>query len=120
MFFKTARRQVGYLVKHLGNRPIDCYSTKDATILRSWSMDKGLSNSSLNRVFSGIKAVINFVIREKGLDITNLFSKVYIPDPTARKRRSVSEANLLKLIKECYALDDDVRWLVAFLYAQCY
>ena len=116
LFFTTAERYIGYLIKCLGSRPLDCYSTKDATILRSWSMDKGLSNASLNRVFSGIKAVINFVIREQGLDISNPFSKVYIPtDLTAKKRRPVSEDNLLKLKKECYSIDDDIRWLVALI-----
>ena len=79
LFFTTAERYIGYLVKCLGSRPLDCYSTKDATILRSWLMDKALSNSSLNRVFSGIKAVINFVIREQGLDISNPFSKRLYP-----------------------------------------
>ena len=51
-----------------------------------------------------------------GLDISNPFSKVYIlTDLTAKKRRPVSDANLLKLKKECYALDDDIRWLVALI-----
>ena len=50
------------------------------------------------------------------MDISNPFSKVYIPtDLTAKKRRPVSEANLLKLKNECYALDDDIRWLVGLI-----
>ena len=48
LFFTTAERYIGCLIKCLGSRPLDCYSTKDATILRSWLMDKGLSNSFLN------------------------------------------------------------------------
>ena len=69
LFITTAERYIGYLIKCLGLRPLDCYSTKDATIFRSWLMDKGLTNSPLKRVFAGIKAVINVTIREKGLDI---------------------------------------------------
>ena len=50
------------------------------------------------------------------MDISNPFSKVYVPtDLKAKKRRPVSEANLLKLKKECYSIDDDIRWLVALI-----
>ena len=50
------------------------------------------------------------------MDISNPFSKVYIPiDLKAKKRRPVSKANLLKLKEECYSIDDDIRWLVALI-----
>ena len=47
LFFVTAQRYMGYLIECLGNRSIDQYSPKDATILREWLIKKGLSNSSL-------------------------------------------------------------------------
>ena len=73
LFFTTAQRYIGYLIECLGNRSIDRYTSKDATVLRDGLIKKGLSNSSLQRVFLGIKAVINFVTLEHGLECQNSF-----------------------------------------------
>jgi integrase len=117
LFFTTAQRYIGYLIECLGNRSIDQYTSKDATVLREWLINKGLSNSSLQRVFSGIKAVINFVILEQGLECQNAFGKVYLPSNTdAKKRYAVTPTNMAKINKECIALDDDIRWLVAIIF----
>jgi len=96
---------------------IDQYTSKDATILREWLIKKGLSNSSLQRVFSGIKAVINFVTLEHGLESQNAFAKVYLPSTTdAKKRHAVTPSNMAKIKAECLSLDDDIRWLVAIIF----
>ena len=117
LFFTTAQRYTGYLIECLGNRSIDQYTSKDATILREWLIKKGLSNSSLQRVFSGIKAVINFVTLEHGLECQNAFAKVYLPSNTdAKKRHAVTQSNMAKIEKECLAIDDDIRWLVAIIF----
>jgi len=117
LFFTTAQRYITYLVECLGNKPIDNYTSKDATVLREWLIEKGLSNSSLQRVFSGIKAVINFVTLEQALECQNAFAKVYLPSNTdAKKRHAVTPANMTKINKECIALDDDIRWLVAIIF----
>ena len=113
----TAQRYIGYLIECLGNRSIDQYTSKDATVLREWLIKKGLSNSSLQRVFSGIKAVINFVTLEKGLEYQNAFAKVYLPsNPDAKKRHAVTPSNMAKIKPECLSLDDDIRWLVAIIF----
>ena len=117
LFFTTAQRYIGYLVECLGNRSIDQYTSKDATILREWLINKGLSNSSLQRVFSGIKAVINFVTLEQGLECQNAFAKVYLPSNTgAKKRHAINPSNMAKIKAECLSLDDDIRWLVAIIF----
>jgi integrase len=117
LFFTTAQRYIGYLIECLGNRSIDQYTSKDATILREWLIKKGLSNSSLQRVFSGIKAVINFVTLEHGLECQNAFAKVYLPSNTdAKKRHAVTPSNMAKIKAECLSLDDDIRWLVAIIF----
>ena len=116
LFFTTARRYVGYLIQCLGIRPIDEYSSKDATILREWLVNKGLSKSSLRRAFSSIKAVINFVILEHGLTCQNPFTKVYLPNnDDAKKRHAITEANRLKIQRHCLKTDDDIRWLVSLI-----
>ncbi|MDC3199953.1 tyrosine-type recombinase/integrase [Porticoccaceae bacterium] len=117
LFFTTAKRYIGYLIECLGNRSIDQYTSKDATVLREWLIKKGLSNSSLQRVFSGIKAVINFVTLEQGLECQNAFAKVYLPCNTdAKKRHAISPSNMAKIKAECLSLDDDIRWLVAIIF----
>ena len=116
LFFTTARRYVGYLIQCLGIRPIDEYSSKDATILREWLVNKGLGKSSLRRAFSSIKAVINFVILEHGLACQNPFTKVYLPNnDDAKKRYAITRANRLKIQRYCLKTDDDIRWLVSLI-----
>jgi integrase len=117
VFFTTAQRYIGYLIECLGVRPIDQYTSKDATILREWLIKKGLSKSSLQRAFSGVKAVINFVVLEQGLECQNAFAKVYLPSAeNVEKRHAITPANMAKIKQECLALDDDIRWLVAIIF----
>ena len=117
VFFTTAQRYIGYLIECLGVRPIDQYTSKDATILREWLIKKGLSKSSLQRVFSGVKAVINFVVLEQGLDCQNAFAKVYLPSAeNLEKRHAITPAKMAKIKQECLTIDDDIRWLVAIIF----
>ena len=117
LFFTTAQRYIGYMIACLGVRPIDQYSSRDATLLREWLLKKGLSNSSLQRVFSSIKAVINFSILEQGLNCQNAFSKVYLPTHTdVKKRHSISTENMINIQQACLTLDDDIRWLIALIF----
>jgi integrase len=54
---------------------------------------------------------------EQGLECQNAFAKVYLPSNTdAKKRHAVTPANMAKINKECVALDDDIRWLVAIIF----
>ena len=54
---------------------------------------------------------------EQGLECHNAFAKVYLPSNTdAKKRHAVTPANMAKINKECVALDDDIRWLVAIIF----
>ena len=116
LFFDTANRNIRYLIECLGVRALDCYSTKDASEFREWLTLKGLSNSSLQRIFSGIKAIVNFCIKEQGLNCPNSFARVYLPAESKRnKRQPISLIDLRKLSKSCFEIDDDIRWLVAII-----
>jgi integrase len=116
LFFDTANRNIRYLVDCLDNRPLDCYTTKDASQFREWLLKKGLSNSSLHRIFSGIKAIVNLCIKEQGLECQNSFSRVYLPaESKATKRQPISQNDLLALSHKCYEINDDIRWLVALI-----
>ncbi|HSG60583.1 MAG TPA: hypothetical protein VLA24_04035, partial [Pseudomonadales bacterium] len=116
MFFNTTRRNIGYLTDCLGNQPLNNYSTADAAVLRQWLQDKGLSNSSVQRTFGVIKAVVNFAINEHGLDLKNPFANVYLPAAYDKKQRHPLTTEQLKAIQNyCYDIDDDIRHLVALI-----
>ena len=116
LFFDTANRNVRYLIECLGVRALDCYSTKDASEFRKWLTAKGLSNSSLQRIFSGIKAIVNFCIKEEGLKCQNAFLGVYLPaESTKNKRQPISSSDLKIISQACYEINDDIRWLVAII-----
>ena len=75
-----------------------------------------MSSSSVKRVFSSVRAVINLAIREHGLSVTNVFSGTFIPDDEVKKKRSpISAPDMVKIQQECMALDDEPRWLIALI-----
>jgi len=115
-FHRTAERNIEYLIKCLGSRPIDQYSTVDAGTFRDWLFDKELSSSSVKRVFSSIISIMNLSIQENGIDIRNAFSGIYIPDDeSVLKRNPISALNIIKIQSECRRVDDDLRWIVALI-----
>ena len=67
------------------------------------------------RVFSVIKAILNFCIKEQGLDCKNAFSGIYLPSENNKKRYPIKDTKLKRLQRECVLLDDDIRWLVALI-----
>ena len=69
LFFVVANRNVGYVIKCLGNRPLNAYSSSDAAKFRDWLLDRKLATSSIKRIFSTIRAVFNLSIQELGLEV---------------------------------------------------
>ena len=115
-FIRTAARNVEYIIKVLGNRPIKSYSSFDASKFRDWLMEQGMSLSTVKRVFSSVKAIINLTIQEHGLNINNPFSKTYMPEIEDKQYRESIPSETIKHIQSlCREYDDDLRWLVALL-----
>ena len=75
VFIRTANRNTQYVTKLLGDRPISSYSSNEAAQFRDWCIEQGMSIKTVKRVFSSIKAIINLVIAEEGLDCSNAFAK---------------------------------------------
>ena len=46
-FFTHSKRTIAYLKQFLGSRPLNQYSTADATTFRDWLRKKGLSAASV-------------------------------------------------------------------------
>mgnify|MGYP006244329535 FL=1 len=59
LFFVNARRNIGYVFSAIGDQSIDLYSKTDAVSFRDWLVNKGLQSSSIHRVFSSVRAIIN-------------------------------------------------------------
>jgi integrase len=116
LFFTHTARSIKYLKDCLGCRSLDQYTSADAAKLRDWLVSRGLGSSSVQRNFSCIKAVVNFVILELGLTCRNPFSGVYLHgDNASKKRKPISLDNLKRLQAKCLQVDDDLRHLVALI-----
>ena len=114
-FIRTANRNIEYIVKVLGNKPIRSYSSSDASKFRDWLIEQGMSNSTLKRVFSSVKAIINLTINEYGLDITNPFSKAYLPSIDSDIRESIPLKDIKIIQSMSKKEDDELRWLLLLL-----
>ena len=114
-FIRGASRNVDVVIKHLGDRPIDGYSSADAAALRDAMLGKGLSIASVKRNFSTIRSIINLTISEQGLDCGNAFARTFMPEED-RQRRLPIPINCIRAIQsDCRNMNDDMRWLVALL-----
>jgi integrase len=115
--FRTyTKRNQRYLTECLGDVSIARMSPRNGADFRDHLLEKGLSSSSVRRVFSTIKAVINLCISEHGLQITNPFGGVYIPDDNLEtKRRPIPLEDIRRVQAECITYDDDQRWLIALI-----
>ena len=116
LFFRHTKRSIRYLIDCLGCRSIDQYTSEDAAKLRDWFVARGLASASIQRNFGSIKAVVNFVILEKGLDCSNPFNGVYLHSDNSSKKRKPIPLDKLKILQQrCVAMDDDLRYLVSLI-----
>ena len=115
-FEAGARRSTGYLIHICGDKRIDTFVRSDANAFRDYLKGRGLSKDSISRNFTNVRAIVNFVLREEGLQPTSVFSGVYLGEGgEAQKRYVPTEGELRKLVIECRAADDDQRWLLALI-----
>jgi len=115
-FITYTKRNQRYLTECLGDVAIDEMSPRGGADFRDHLLAKRLSSSSVRRVFSTVKAVINLCISERGLKITNPFGGVYIPeDDLETKRRPIPLQDIRNVQAECLKFDDDQRWLIALI-----
>ena len=114
-FVRGANRNIKYVIEHLGDRPIDAYSSADAASLRDKLIDKGLSVSSVKRNFSTIRSIVNLSLTEEGLDCGNAFARIYMPEEEKQRRLPIPIDNIKAIQSDCMSADDDLRWIVALL-----
>ena len=117
-FHQAVDRAIARLIGIAGDKPIDTYKRDEANALRDMLREKGLSNSSIKRSFNVIRALVNFVSRELGLDEIRTFSAIYFGEEdysSSIKRSPFSPENLSYIQSLCRDLDDEPRWLIALI-----
>ncbi|MCP4881858.1 MAG: tyrosine-type recombinase/integrase [Gammaproteobacteria bacterium] len=116
IFQRTTERNIDYIVEAIGNRDLSDYSTIDGAKFRDTLIERGLSISSVKRVFSSVRSILNLMIKEHGLQATNPFSGVYMPeDTTTEKRSSIPSDTIIKVQNLCRDQNDELRWLIALI-----
>jgi integrase len=115
-FVAYTERNFGYLIKAVGNKDLMDYAPADGGVFRDWLIKKGLSSSSVKRVFSTIRAITNLAIAEYGLDMRSPFANVYFPELDDIKERLPVSTHDIKLIQiHCREVNDEMRWLLALI-----
>ena len=116
LFFESSERNIRYLIECLGHDSLTSLEVSDAGRFRDFLFERSMSSSSVNRVFSSVRAVINLVIREHGLTVTNSFSGTFIPDNEAKTQRLPIPTDVLLTIQdERMQMNDEPRWLIALV-----
>ena len=116
LFHRTALRNISYTIECFGDVDITSLKSIDAARYRDFLFKKGLSTSSVRRIFSSINAVINITINEFGINMKNPFSGTFIPDDNKKKiRLPIPIKNIRNIQTECKTLNDDKRWLIALI-----
>jgi integrase len=115
-FIRTANRNTEYVIQVLGNKSVTAYSSSEAAQFRDWLISKGMGKSTVKRVFSSIRSIINLAIKEHGLEGSNGFLGTFIPDGLRETTRKPIPVDVIRDIqKTCKEIDDDLRWLIALL-----
>jgi integrase len=115
-FEAGARRAVGYLLEVSADKPIDAYVRTDANAFREYLRGRGLSSESMGRNLTSIRAIVNFVSKEEGLQPPLAFSGVYLGEPTRKTDRYVPTTTELRSLQACCrSSDDGLRWLLALI-----
>jgi integrase len=99
-----------------GDKDVTAYTKADANGFRDNLIKRGLTGSSITRIFGTVRSVINFAASEVGIDITNPFGRVYYDRNAGVEDRATVPIEAIRMLQaECRTLDDDLRWLVALV-----
>ncbi|SMO94235.1 DUF6538 domain-containing protein [Ruegeria faecimaris] len=115
-FHRAAERSCGYLIDVAGDKDLRAYTKKDANSFRDVLIERGLSGSSITRVFGTVRSITNFAASEMGFSLTNPFGGVYFDRQAGVRDREPLPIEAVRMVQqECQRFDDDLRWLVALV-----
>ncbi len=117
-FHRAAERSCGYVIDVAGDQDIRAYTKGDANRFRDALIERGLSGSSITRIFGTVRSVTNFAASETGISITNPFGGVYFDRQAGVQEREPLPADLanrfsLPILRNYFAdqgtaMNDDV------------
>ena len=115
-FERYTSRVVAEVIGLSGDKLVSAYTRHDALAFRDALLERGSANATVKRNFECIRAIWNFAAREHGVGTANPFSNMnYGNGRRPVKRKPVPVEDIKKLQALCYAMDDEIRWLVALL-----
>ena len=103
------------MIEYLGDRPLDAYSTAGAVSFRDWLLEPQLTSTSIQRIFSTIRAAVNLSIFEDGLNAPDAFTKTYLPSEKRPKRASISPEDIKRIQKVFLDVADERRLIIALI-----
>lgn len=116
VFKRIAERNIEYVVDAIGNKDLSEYTSTDGATFRDALIFKGLAISSVKRVFSSVRSILNLIIKEHGLQVVNPFSGTFMPEETNTKKRSTIPLTAIKKVQSlCVEHDDEPRWIVSLV-----
>jgi integrase len=116
LFYDVSSRSIRYLEECLKHDNLSNLEITDAGQFRDYLFARGMSFSTVKRVFSTVKSIVNLAIREQELTVTNVFSGTFIPDDGAKQRRNPIPTEALQRVqRDCQNLDDEARWLISLI-----
>ena len=115
-FETNTRRNLRYLTDCLGDVDICALLPQHGGQFRDYLIARGLATSSIKRIFSTVKAVLNLAKSELGLNVNNPFSNAFISQVgVVKSRSSIADADIERIQTLCRKFDDDQRWLIALI-----
>ena len=115
VFVRGATRNIKTVIKYLGDKPIDRYSSSEAATVRDKELKRGISVASIKRNFSTVRSVINLSISEHGINCVNPFSRTFMPETEKGKRHPIPLETIKSIREECLKENDEMRWIILLL-----
>ena len=98
LFYDVSNRSIRYLAECLEHNNLSDLEISDAGRFRDYLFARGMSYSSVKRLFSSVKSIVNLAIREQGLTVTNVFSGTFISDDGASRRYQITRCCFASII----------------------
>jgi site-specific recombinase XerD len=98
LFYDVSNRSIRYLSECLEHDNLSDLEISDAGRFRDYLFARGMSYSSVKRLFSSVKSIVNLAIREQGLTVTNVFSGTFISDDGASRRYRITRCCFASII----------------------
>ena len=115
VFVRGATRNIKRVIRYLGDKPIDMYSSSEAATVRDKELRRGISVASIKRNFSTVRSVINLSISEHGINCVNPFSRTFMPETEKGKRHPIPLETIKSIREECLKENDEMRWIILLL-----